>query len=548
MTTLATLFQQQHITAAQGNISISVASGGSDTPTADRPERLVKAGTYADAFATIEAAMAALPRDTAGYDITISAGAGTFAALVAAARGFFGAGTVKISGALTAATLASGPSSGTAGAGSSTTALKNAAANWTASDLVGRIVHLTIGGETVRRVILSNTTDTAVVRAATGLTSGVVYAIFDRATFVDKDATTGDCLVIEDSTCSIVIEDLAFAGSGVDEGVRFERCSNALARGLVLDVDAVKTLRAIDCYAATVEDCALSAGADIELRDCKVPTAQRLYADDGAVLIVGGRATVELDASACIANALKLVSCDYADIDLVANDCTATPLVCEGVRSGVLTQATGANSGTARFAEFSKGCNLVVTGADGAGSNANEMLLEGAGLSWSKLASFGSASAVGTSVHWGGDEHLFLRRVRIPAEASGTSDGITNEIDTNLGATTKMGGFLIHDGNAGGTAIAAAGSTQGDATLCRYQTSIVTSGSGGVRLQAAAFPVTVCAVVNRSGGAINLYPPSGHTLNDEVSADLPLSLPDDSLAICYFIGSGLWVVFVVSLL
>ncbi len=110
------------------------------------------------------------------------------------------------------------------------------------------------------------------------------------------------------------------------------------------------------------------------------------------------------------------------------------------------------------------------------------------------------------------------------------------EADAAFGGAIIMNGFVLADGNAGGAPISAAGSDQAGATEARYQYSIVNGGTGGVRLFPASFPVTPMMVLNKSGSAINVYPPTGARF-DALAANTAISLPNGSVMLIYFSGN-----------
>jgi hypothetical protein len=88
--------------------------------------------------------------------------------------------------------------------------------------------------------------------------------------------------------------------------------------------------------------------------------------------------------------------------------------------------------------------------------------------------------------------------------------------------------------------VAAAGSGQTSATLLTSNFSLVASGSGGV-LIGAKDGVTV--VINASGGNINVYPPSGCSINN-LSANGAFTLTSAKQAI--FVTAGLNIAAIMS--
>jgi len=78
--------------------------------------------------------------------------------------------------------------------------------------------------------------------------------------------------------------------------------------------------------------------------------------------------------------------------------------------------------------------------------------------------------------------------------------------------------------------VAAAGSGQSTATVLAGNYANVTSGSGGVLLAEK-----LAAVVNTSGGSLNVYPPSGQSING-LSANAAFAVGNNKQAL--FIQAG----------
>lgn len=534
---------------ATGDITVSVTTGGNDAASAARRPRELAGDFSSLPFASPQAAFDFLPKNTAGRRLRVSVGAGTFPRPVV--RGFTGGGTLELDCATTPATLASGSASGSAGTGTSSTSLvkPNAAANWTANDLRGRLVKITVAGVVHWRVILSNTTNAASVRALDGLVAGVAFEIVAAGSFFSKDGTTNDGIVFEDCSCRIVVTAPAPTGTGVADGIRFERCVGGVtARGLTLAIDAVNTMRARNCYAIDFTDSSLSGAANATLEDCVVANADRLFADNGSVELVGcGRSTVGLSARAVVANALKITDCRAVRYALNTDACLATPLVVENSGTTAVELA-GSNPGTTRGASFARGGQNIVTGATIAGSDAQQVLVENQPIAWSSLSAQGSASSMSTSIHWGTGTDVVMRKIRIPSLGG---DELTNEGDETTGGTKKHFGTYLWLGNAGGgktgpgdteAAIQATGTNQAGAALCRYTHTLVGSvaggGTNGVKFRPSPAAIMAGSVMNRSGAAINLFPSDGGYINDLLQ-NAAISLPDDTAALWWYVGDPL---------
>ena len=112
--------------------------------------------------------------------------------------------------------------------------------------------------------------------------------------------------------------------------------------------------------------------------------------------------------------------------------------------------------------------------------------------------------------------------VKADITALGIASSGANSDITSLQAGVSAPGLT---GNAN-NAVAAAGTTQGTATVLAADTNVVTSGTGGVIAQATVAANKIVTVINRSGVSINLYPAVGHTF-DGLAANTAISIPNN---------------------
>lgn len=108
-----------------------------------------------------------------------------------------------------------------------------------------------------------------------------------------------------------------------------------------------------------------------------------------------------------------------------------------------------------------------------------------------------------------------------------------------------MPNVSTHPNVVGGrvNAIAAAGSTQGTATLLGGAVNVVTAATGtsadGLRLP-SDYPTDVpMLVVNQTAVALDVFPPSGGNINGG-SADAAKALAANMSGLYYHLGSGAW--------
>lgn len=142
---------------SRGQIDLAVNGGtGSDTPTASRPGRLVSGDYQSEPFATIQAAIDALPPVCPDI-VNIYVAAGNYAGFQA--RGV-NAYSIAVRGTQAQVTPTTGSATGTATSGTAKS-LTLTGATWTADDFQGKFVEITAGtGAGQWFIIATNTADT----------------------------------------------------------------------------------------------------------------------------------------------------------------------------------------------------------------------------------------------------------------------------------------------------------------------------------------------------------------------------------------------------
>lgn len=194
--------------ATSAALYVAVASNGSDTATARRPAALSGGDYSTRPFLTLAAAIEALPRLLL-HPVHVSMGTGTFDGATVA--GFIGGsydGTrnvgLNIYCAWTSFSPTTGVATGTAGSGTTSTSMvkPTAAANWTASNLVGKHLKITGGGGAgddvtrfpVVRPILANTTTSLTVDAISGMDNTTTFQIVSPATVFREIDAQSTCM------------------------------------------------------------------------------------------------------------------------------------------------------------------------------------------------------------------------------------------------------------------------------------------------------------------------------------------------------------------
>ena len=535
---------------ATADIILAVTTGGNDSD-ASRPAFIVGGDYSANPYLTIQAAVDDCARQLGNRTALIEVGAGSFAGF--GVRGFVGPALgVAIRGTWALATLASGPNSFTANTGTTATSLvRNGGSGWTTNNLRGKHVWVTSGGgffgglinESIG-VIVSNDANTAIIKGAgifgmdsssvvqivtpgTRIATGVYDPAFSSDTGISVFGNVSDVILsrlrvaFTDSTsygvatssngCSVILQ-----GCSLGAGFHYLATdayhywnNNAAEDGAAIYFDNV---RAIASYGFVGEDCIV----DIS----KFGSCIFDYADiDGAA-----------------GNALKVYRGVFALIGLTANNCTATPLVMQNLHNMHVgaNGIAGTNAGAPFGIEVSDSGQFSLNGSTATG--ANDVSIEGKTVSYATLGAQGTTRRRGTIIHWGSGRERMLQKIYIPVDGSDPGDEFQTDGDGVFGGRIKVYGQFTPLGAAAGT-IAAAGSNQGTATALKYISSVVTSGTGGVIIQASGVGSGDGQVVqwgfNRSGVSINLYPASGGALNSG-TVNIPVVVPNNAF---FFIAS-----------
>lgn len=263
---------------SQGNIVLAVTTGGLDVdPT--RPVRIVSGDWSAKPFATIQAAIDALPKigfSGGGLPMTINVGAGSFAGFDI--RNFVG--TIRINGTRQLSVIASGPNTGTATSGASQT-ITLTGAGWTPDDLVGRFINVTAGPGAGNIVpIAKNTIDTLTFSKPIGAGTSTVFQIEDVTTVI----TSGGPIVpssrvfITNCAAAVALYDLVSVGA-TGYGFCVYASNGATLRRCVVnngDDEFVGTHGPLNCFCCVAR---AATGGGFAVQNC------RLAAFDGCLAL-----------------------------------------------------------------------------------------------------------------------------------------------------------------------------------------------------------------------------------------------------------------------
>ncbi len=422
--------------AEGGTITVLVAAtGGSDTPTETRPAKLDDGDFSAEPFDTLDAALLSIPRATTRAIVQLEAGTfkgGTIEG--------YSLGTIDIVGTWATPTLASGATSGTAGAGSGTTVLNKptAAANWTASDLVGKLVRITSGAgysgsdaftENVLR-IKSNTTTQAVLESSmSGLSASSVFEIVEEGTVLD---------LLADDTFLNATYILAAINTTADVRLRRIRIDNTAASATYGFVTA-QTQR-VDVVNCGFTDTYFVPSYSTSLRILSTHFVDSyFYAYGQNVIAING--IVAEDSSLQIERFISLTASNvWIDGDIgytsavsikhgntailggdISNCTTATPIILDNVHEfSVSGSLAGTNAAQTYAIGISGGGQWNLAGATIAGNTAASVVrLESEqNLSWAQISGNGCHAYKGNFLNWGsgaqvnlGDVHVYSGQI-----------------------------------------------------------------------------------------------------------------------------------------
>ena len=528
---------------------LSVAPGGSDVD-ALRPTRILGGDYSARPFATMQAALDSLGKDTNGFYHRITVEPGSYDGFTV--QGFSGGGVLDIAGEYLNATLTTGVNVGIAGAGTTGTAVKKpaAAANWTAGELRGKLLLVTDGGGYYAdsfdnlllnggpclREIKDNTTDTIEIELMYGLDSTTQFRIVDVAALFD-------------AAPSPVLGPLTYSVGVVSTTARM------WLRGLKNNSAAVfygflgQSNRLVEMYGI---DVAPSAYCGIGFYDTDNLIVQSLRAHGGSEshldIYSGGRATLSgvvlddsrlqgdyfrrfvasVSANACTGTALRIRSTTNAIVQLDANTCSVTPLVLKNINQFEIDSAglSGANASAAYGVQIDGAGYYALTGASLAG--AADLVFDGTAVTWSALSGRNYFSG-GAFAYWSDARVTMLGQFRILNNSSTNYDDLQvssiqietykKEYSANRALPTSDVGSGDYSVGAYAEIIPGALGTYAGASIIGTQQTLIradgsTADDHSVRFftegeKAGVGFGTHGSIRNGSGFRIRLYPPTG---------------------------------------
>lgn len=413
--------------------SVNIGSGNDDN--ALRPPVLTDGDYTAYPFQHIAAAVAALPLHLGGYTLRLNVSAGTYAGFNLG--GFIG-GVLQLVGSWVTPTVATGVTSGTAGAASAGVAVNKptVAANWTASDLIGKRLIVTGGGgytgndaltEVVRTIKANTTTQITLDQPIAGLDATTTFAIVTEGTIIN----TASPIEIDSESCllgmsycqaSVMLRriKLANAGSPADNAMITTGTRLVDLGGVNIDGDWLG--REVD----GIELNAVTLNGHADLTNCG-----RLFGE--AYLTAGGHFTCEafkevlayIVARSCTNTALRVFHTNYVGREIDASGCTATPF--EGINvqysEPIGNGLTGTNAAAPYAAFVTGGGRHMFAGSTMTSATGNQLDLDSYALSWTLLADRNHMRA-GTFAMWGDDRWTQLGQFKIVNDSSTPFDDL----------------------------------------------------------------------------------------------------------------------------
>lgn len=541
--------QFQVVTSMTSNAVLRVDAGAGNDSDTTRPSRISGGDWTAKPFATVQAAVDSLLKDTGGFYHRINLDPDTFSAGVTV-QGFTGGGTVDIVGDFVNSTLTTGLNTGTAGSGTTTTAVKKptGAADWTVDNLRGKIFLPTGGGGfyadtqsniiqnggPCMRIIKSNTVDTITIDALNGVNSTTTFRIVDVATLLGQAAASYGPLTYS----------VGLFGNTARVWLRNLKNNAAVFYGFFGQGN-----RLLEFYGL---DIATTSFAGMGIYDTDNISCKSLWAHGGSASFLdiynGGRgqftnlvldnsrfqmdhfrrAVATVSAKSCTGTAVRMRYNSFVALDLDANSCTVTPLVLTANARFQPNGAgfTGSNPSAAFGVAIDGGGYHTLTGASLSG--AADLSLDGTAVTWANLG-VRNYQRGGTFAFWADNKWTWLGQMRILNDSSDNFDDLQvsslqiesykKEYSADRALPTTDTGAGDYSAGAYAEVIPAAAGTQGAATVIGTQQTLVRADGGTADDHSIRFFTDVekagtgfgthGTIRNGSGFIVRLYPPSG---------------------------------------
>lgn len=413
--------------------AVNIGSGSDDNPL--RPPVLTDGSYAAYPFQHIQPAIGALPLHLGGFTLRMDISAGVYDGVNLG--GFIG-GVLQLIGSWSTPTLASGVTSGTAGAASAGVAVNKptAAANWTASDLIGLRLVVTGGGgytgndaltETVRTIKANTTTQLTLDQPIAGLDATTQFAIRTEGTIINTAAAIEidgqtTLLGVNYCACEIVLRRIKLdnLGSPAD-------CALITTGSRLIDMGGVNING--DWFGHEVDRMALNActvGGDADLTNCGLIDVRAYLPAAGHFTLDGFKEVLaRLVARGCTNTALRVLHTNYVGREIDAASCTATPFEAINVQYSepVGNGLTGTNASAPYAAMVTAVGTHMFAGSTMTSATGNQLDFDSFPVSWGALADRnfrrGNVCAI-----WGDDRWTWLGQQKLLNDSSTPFDDL----------------------------------------------------------------------------------------------------------------------------
>lgn len=415
-----------------------------------------------------------------------------------------GKGTLTFLGGWTATTVTTGYNAGTAGAGTTATSLvkPSGGSNWTANDLIGKMLYIVSGGGAGEvRPIRANTTTAATIDSITGLDTTSVFIIGYPSYSITSAITIDGCLA------PIVLRGLTLSANLITSENRKITLDGCRLNGgdWLSDFDGRVILK--NCVISNTHKLDVTeASRAVEVSAC--------YLNDGQVKVDGaGFVSVQAEAKSCSANAFYLANIRHAQVNALASSNSATPFWFESCQylEAVGTDKLTGSSNTGWGISVNTAGRYRFIGSSVTGS-LGDIDFDGEALTWSNLGSstYGVAQKHGSTL----------------VAESGENKSIEYKSKSFLGTVEVSGRLLLYGvyNMSQQTGLTATGSVAGDAyqltqfVYNRFDT--VAAGTGCKLSNYAALPGVLCIIHNAGANALTVYPYSGGTVDGGASVSV----------------------------
>lgn len=397
-------------------IYLAVSSSGSDNDLLTRPavgdwpvgadsySPFISSGDYTSIpYKTISGAVRHLPyllRHDAFISLSAESHAGASISGIAGGSASVG---LTINGAWSAVTPTTGVASGTAGSGTNSTGITKptGAANWTASDLIGKFVKLTGGGgagsdptnQPVVRPIKSNTTSRITVDTVSGMDTTTTFEIVTPGSTI-TDEGESVCFYLQRNTVPVTIRGVKFSNpSALDHLIESVGNASLTLDGCLFDFQtSSNSIYSYRDEEVLLSNFVISGDADIQV------TSSSRYVEGRALLAIDGAGPIRFDkclsgkmqitADSNTGSAFRATAMQYLEVEASCDDCGATPIYLESISycEAVGTNKLTGTGNTGYGVQIEKSGLYTLTGSTITGGTGDVYFMSNA-VTWANMSS-----------------------------------------------------------------------------------------------------------------------------------------------------------------